>query len=142
MALSERDAAFLEANRSAAMITVGPDGLAKAARLAIGLLDGRLWSSGTADRVRTRRLRRDPRCTLYVHADTFSFMTLETTVTILEGPEVPDQSVRLFRILQDRPSGPLGWMTGELEEDEFLQAMVDEQRLIYEFEVERAYGLY
>jgi Pyridoxamine 5'-phosphate oxidase len=142
MALSERDVAFLEANRSAAMITVGADGLAKAARVAIGVLDGRLWSSGTADRVRTPRLRRDPRCTLYVHADTFSFMTLETTVTILEGPEVPDQSVRLFRKLQDRPTGPLGWMTGELEEDAFRQAMVDEQRLIYEFEVTRAYGLY
>ena len=142
MALSERDAAFLEANRSAAMITVGGDGVAKAARVAVGLVDGRLWSSGTADRVRTRRLRTDPRCTLYVHADTFSFMTLETTVTILEGPEIPEQSVRLFRKLQDRPTGTLAWMTGELDEDAFRSAMVDEQRLIYEFEVTRTYGLY
>src|SRR5215213_5560192 len=108
MALSERDVAFLEANRSAAMITVGADGLAKAARVAVGLLDGRLWSSGTADRVRTRRLRRDPRCTLYVHADTFSFMTLETTVTIVEGPDVPAQSERLLSIIQDRHSGTHG----------------------------------
>src|SRR5918998_503096 len=133
MALSDRDRAFLEANRSAAMITVGRDSMAKAARVAVGLVDGRLWSSGTADRVRTRRLRRDPRCTLYVHDSRFAFMTLETVVTILDGPEAPQQSVRLFRLLEDRPSGPLSWMTGELEEDSFVQAMVDEQRLIYEF---------
>ena len=142
MALSDRDRAFLEANRTAAMITVGADGRAKAARVAVGLVDDRLWSSGTADRVRTRRLRRDPRCTLYVHDSRFAFMTLETSVTILEGPDIPARSVRLFRVLQDRPSGPLAWMTGELEEEAFLQAMLDEQRLIYEFEVHRTYGLY
>ena len=141
MALSHRDRAFLRANPSAAMITVGADGLAKAARVAVGLVDGRLWSSGTADRVRTRRLRHDPRCTLYVHAETFSFMTLETVVTILDGPDAPQQSLRLFRILQDRPSGPLGWMTGELVEEDFLGAMGDEQRLIYEFDVIRSYGM-
>ena len=142
MVLSERDRAFLEANHSAAMITIGADGMAKAARVSVGLVDGRLWSSGTADRVRTRRLRQDPRCTLYVHADTFSFMTLETVVTILDGPDAPQQSLRLFRLLEDRPWGPLAWMTGELEEDAFVQAMVDEQRLIYEFDVQRTYGLY
>jgi uncharacterized pyridoxamine 5'-phosphate oxidase family protein len=142
MALTDRDLAFLEANHAAAMITVGGDGRPKAARVAVGLVDGRLWSSGTADRVRTDRLRRDPRCTLYVHDTQFAFMTLETRVSIVEGPEVPAQSVRLFRILQDRPSGPLMWMTGELEEAAFLQTMVEEHRLIYEFDVERAYGLY
>jgi hypothetical protein len=142
MGLSDRDRAFIQANSSAAMITVGADGMAKAARVAVGLVDGRLWSSGTADRVRTLRLRRDPRCTLYVHAATFSFMTLETVVTILDGPDAPQQSLRLFRLLQDRPSGPLAWMTGELEEEALLEAMVEEQRLIYEFEVQRTYGLY
>jgi hypothetical protein len=142
MALSDRDVAFLEANHSAAMITMGADSRPKAARVAVGLVDGRLWSSGTADRVRTRRLRNDPRCTLYVHADTFSFMTLETVVTILDGADAAQLSVRLFRILEDRPSGPLGWSTGELDEEAFLDAMVQEQRLIYEFEVQRTYGLY
>ncbi|MCI3948181.1 MAG: hypothetical protein K0R11_115 [Acidimicrobiales bacterium] len=142
MALSERDATFLDSHHAAAMITVAPDGTAKAARVAVALVDGRLWSSGTADRVRTRRLRRDPRCTLYVHDDRFAFMTLETAVTILDGPDAPQQSLRLFRILEDRPSGPLSWFDGELEEEAFLAAMVEEQRLIYEFEVLRTYGLY
>jgi hypothetical protein len=142
VALAERDAAFLADHHAAAMITVAPDGTAKAARVALALVDGRLWSSGTADRVRTRRLRRDPRCTLYVHDDRFAFMALETVVTIIEGPEVPQQSLRLFRILQDRPSGPLGWFDGEHDDGSFLATMVEEQRLIYEFEVRHSYGLY
>jgi Pyridoxamine 5'-phosphate oxidase len=142
VALAEREAAFLADHHAAAMITVAPDGTAKAARVALALVDGRLWSSGTADRVRTRRLRRDPRCTLYVQAATFSFMGVETVVTILDGPDAPQQSLRLFRILEDRPSGPLSWFDGELEEEVFLAAMVEEERLIYEFEVLRTYGLY
>ena len=69
-------------------------------------------------------------------------MTLETVVTILEGPDVAELSLRLFRILQDRPSGPLAWFDGELDDEAFLATMVEEQRLIYEFEVLHAYGLY
>ena len=44
--------------------------------------------------------------------------------------------------MQGRPSGPLSWFGRDLDEDEFLQVMVDEQRVIYEFAVQRAYGLY
>ena len=66
-ALSEHQRDFLEKTPSAAMITVSADGVAKPARIGLNVVDGRLWSSGTQGRVRTRRLRRDPRCTLYVH---------------------------------------------------------------------------
>src|SRR5215207_11472438 len=142
MALSDRDRAFLEANRSAAMITVGADGVAKAARVAVGLVDGRLWSSGTADRVRTERLRQDPRCTLFVFDAGFGSMTLESTVTVLDGPDAPNRNLRLFRVMQDRPTGPLSWFGAELDEDDFLRAMVDEHRLIYEFDVQRTYGMH
>ncbi|HWB71502.1 MAG TPA: hypothetical protein VG452_04725 [Egibacteraceae bacterium] len=69
------------------------------------------------------------------------FLTLETTVEILDEPGVADQSVRLFRVMQNRPKGPLGWFGGELDEDTFRQRMVAEGRLIYEFHVERSYGL-
>jgi hypothetical protein len=84
MALTPAETAFLESQHSAAMITTGEGGIPKAVRVGVALVDGRLWSSGTQSRVRTRRLERDPRCT---------------------------------------------------------QAMVDEKRLIYEFEVQRSYGL-
>jgi hypothetical protein len=142
MDLSEPDLEYLSQNRSAAMITVTPTGVAKVARVGIVMVDGRLWSSGTRDRVRTRRLLADPRCTLFVFDPQQGFLALETTVTILDSPEVPDLSVRMFREMQGRPSGPLGWFGGELDEHAFRQAMIDGGRVIYEFDVHRAYGVH
>lgn len=142
MTLEERERDFLTANHSAAMITVGTDGRPKAARVGVALIDGRLWSSGTRDRTRTKRLRRDPHCTLFVFDTAFAFLTLETTVSILDGPDAPELSLRFFRQVQDKPSGSLSWFGGELDEPAFLATMAEEQRLIYEFEVQRAYGLY
>ena len=140
--LGERERAFLDANHSAAMITVGGEGVPKVARVGVALIDDRLWSSGTADRVRTRRLRADPTCTLFVFDAAFAFLAIETTVTILDGPDAPDLNLRMFRLMQGKPEGPLSWFGAELEEAEFLRTMRDEQRLIYEFEVHRTYGLY
>src|SRR4029450_13989287 len=105
MSLSEQDLDFLANNHSAAMITVGRDGAPKAARVGVALVDGKLWSSGTADRVRTRRLRRDPRCTLFVFDTGFAWLALETSVTILDGSDAPERSLRLFRVMQDRATG-------------------------------------
>lgn len=141
MSLSARDIEFLTTNHSAAMVTVTSDGIAKVARVAVALVDGRLWSSGTEDRVRTRRLRRDPRCTLYVYDAGFAWLALETTVDILDGPDVPALSVRLFREMQGKPAGSLSWFGGELTEEAFLQTMVDEHRIIYQFETYRTYGM-
>ena len=142
MKLTDSEIAFLEKNHSAAMITVTPDGIAKVARVGVALIDGKLWSSGTADRVRTKRLRNDPRCTLYVHDNAFGFLALESTVTILDGPDAPALSLRLFRAMQGKPSGPLSWFGGEYEEPDFLARMESEQRLIYEFEPHHTYGLH
>jgi hypothetical protein len=141
MALTAKEIAFLERQHSAAMITIGEGGVPKAVRAGIALVDGNLWSSGTQGRVRTSRLRRDPRCTLFVFDQGYAWLTLETTVTILDGPEAAAQNLRLFRVMQNRPSGPLSWFGGEHDEASFLRIMADEGRLIYQFEVERAYGL-
>jgi hypothetical protein len=142
MALSQLDLEWLHDNHRAAMVTVGEDGMPKAVRIGVALVDGQLWSSGTSGRVRTERLRRDPRCTLFVFGSAYAWLTLETNVTILEGADAPKLNLRLFRELQGRPSGPLSWFGGELAEPEFLQKMVDEERLIYRFEVVRAYGMH
>ena len=141
MALTAKEIAFLESQHSAAMITIAEDGAPRAVRVGVALVDGNLWSSGTQDRVRTSRLRRDPRCTLFVFDQGYSWLSLETTVTLLEGPEAAAQNLRLFRVMQNRPSGPLSWFGGEHDEASFLRIMADEGRLIYQFEVERAYGL-
>lgn len=142
MSLTEQDIDFLTTHHSAAMITVGRDGTPKVSRVGAALVDGKLWSSGTADRVRTRRLRRDPRCTLYVYDPGYAWLALETTVTMLDGPDAAELNLRLFRVMQDRPTGALSWFGGELSEEDFLRAMVDEGRLIYELEVHRTYGMH
>jgi hypothetical protein len=141
MALSESELEYLDTHHGAAMITVGTGGTAKVARVGIALVDGKIWSSGTAGRVRTKRLRRDPRCTLYVPDQGYRWLGLETTVDILDGDDAAASNLRLFRVMQRRPDGPLSWFGGELDEVEFLERMRAEERLIYEFTVTRSYGL-
>jgi PPOX class probable F420-dependent enzyme len=132
VALSDRDREFVGNNRSAVMVTLRADGMPHVARVGVGLVEGKLWSSGTQGRLRTKHLRRDPRCTLFVFSDKNrqEWLALETTVTILDGPDAPDLNLNLYRTLAGEPD----------DLDEYLRAMVDEQRLIYEFEVGHTYG--
>jgi hypothetical protein len=51
--------AFLEEFHGAVMATIRADGSAHVARVGIGLYEGKLWSSATQTRVRTKHLRRD-----------------------------------------------------------------------------------
>lgn len=124
------------------MVTVGEDGVAKAVRMSVAMVDGNLWSSGRQDRARTRRLRNDPRCTLFIFDPGYTWLTLETAVTLLDGPDAPQLNLKLMRQMQAKPDGPLSWFGGELSEERFLQTMVDERRLIYQFEVHRTYGMH
>jgi PPOX class probable F420-dependent enzyme len=142
MDLTDRERAFLESTRSAAMITLRPDGRPHAVRVGFALVDGKLWVSGVRSRVRNAHLRRDPRCTLFVFDPAYSYLTLEASATIIDSPEVPEMSLRLFRAMQGRPAGDLLWEGVERTPEEFLRIMKEEQRIIYEFEVVRAYGLY
>ena len=147
--MDERLRAFLEKNRAAVMTTLRPDGMPHVARVGVGLVDGRLWSSGTETRVRTRHVRRDPRATLFVFdpGDPARWAGIETTVTVLDGPDVPELSVRFFRVLQSAMAdrlepGQLMWFGEPQSEEDFRRIMVEERRLIYEFEVHRSYGMY
>ncbi len=141
MPLTPHDLEFLETRHGAAMITLGADGLPKVARVGVALVDRKLWSSSTASRKRTARLRRDPRCTLFVFDPGYAWLALETTVRILDGPDAPQQNLRLMRVMQGQAEGPISWFGGELTEEQFLETMVSEQRLIYEFDVSRTYGM-
>lgn len=145
--MDDRIRSFLEANQSAAMTTLRADGTPHVARIGLGILDGKIWSSGTQTRLRTKHLRRDSRATLFVFESGYRWLGLETNVTILEGADVPKETLRFMQALQEdlekKPApGHVMWFGQEKTEKEFLQIMVEEQRLIYEFEVTRAYGMY
>jgi PPOX class probable F420-dependent enzyme len=130
--MDERIQQFLERQHAAVMVTLKRDGTPHVARITVGLVDGKLWSSGTQRRVRTKHLRRDPRATLCVLHDRnpYQWLGLETTVTILDGPDAPQQNLTLYRVLAGEPK----------DLDEYLQAMVVEERLVYEFAIQRVYG--
>jgi PPOX class probable F420-dependent enzyme len=125
---------FLERNHGAVMATLRKDGTPHVARIAVGLVDGELWSSGTATRVRTRHLRRDPRSTLFVFdaSNAYRWVGLETSVTIHDGDDAVDRNLALYRVLAGEPK----------DLDEYRSAMVREQRLVYAFDIKRAYGQY
>jgi PPOX class probable F420-dependent enzyme len=143
MNFSEQQRSFLDKNHSAAMVTLRPDGTPHAVRIGVALVDDQLWSSGVPSRVRTRYLRRDPRCTLFVFDSAWSWLTVETHVTILDGPDAAEQNLRLFQIMQAGRPDPnvLVWNGQPRPLDEFLQVMRDEQRLVYAMEPLRTYGL-
>ena len=101
--MDERIQAFLEANQSAAMTTLRADGTPHVARIGLGVIDGKIWSSATQGRVRTKHIRRDPRSSLYISEPGYRWLGLETTVTILEGPDVPQLTLRFMRTLQAGP---------------------------------------
>jgi PPOX class probable F420-dependent enzyme len=124
---------FLEKNHGAVMATTKKDGRPHLARIDVGLVDGKLWSSATQTRVRTKHLRRDPRATLMVLDDStpYRWLGLECDVTILEGDDAPELNLALYRTIAGEPT----------DLDEYLEAMVKEQRLIYEFEVRKTYGM-
>ncbi len=130
--MDERVRAFLEEHHSAIMTTLRRDGTRHVARVGVGLVDGKLWSSGTDSRVRTKHLRRDPRSALCVFdaGDPQHWLGLETTVDILDGPERVEQNLALYRVLAGEPT----------DLAEYTQAMVDEGRLVYQFNIKRAYG--
>jgi hypothetical protein len=141
MTLTPDQSAFVENHVSAAMITINPAGLPKPVRIAYQVVDGKIWSSGTHARVRTRHLRADPRATLFIWDAGFDFLTVHTDVTVLDGPDAPEINLRYFRQLQGKPEEPLTWMgAGEYDDEAFLELMVADQRLIYEFEPTAAFG--
>ena len=58
------------------------------------------------------------------------------------GPDAPALNLALFRQMQNKPTGPLSWFGGELDDADFVAQMEAEHRLIYEFDVHHAYGLH
>jgi hypothetical protein len=150
MALDEKAAAYIKANRDAAMVALRRDGTAHVTRIAAGLLDGALVSSATRSRLRTKLLKRDPRCTLFFFetapADGRAFggyLSLETTVTIHDSPEARRRSIEYFKsVIGTTPDGKVMYGGKAMTEDEALEALERDERILFEFNVTKAYGVY
>lgn len=129
--MDERVRQFLEEVHTGAMVTVRPNGSAHVARVTVGLVDGKVWSTGTRNRVRTRHLRTNPRATFFLFDPrSRRWLGLEGRVTILDGPDTPEKCLAFRRATGQPPA----------DVDAFLREMVEQERVIYELEVERVYG--
>jgi hypothetical protein len=127
------------------MITVAGDGRPKAAKIEAAFVDGRLASSSQADKVRTRRLRHDPQCTLYFADDEHRWLALEAHVEIIDGPAAPGELLRYFRTRDRNPDGPIDFHSDRshhtgLDDASFLRVMTVEHAVLYRFTITKTYG--
>jgi PPOX class probable F420-dependent enzyme len=131
--VDDRLRSFLENNHFATMATTKSDGTPHVVIIGVGLVDGQLWSSSTQTRVRTKHVRRDNRATLCVidRRNPWAWVAIESEVVIHDGPDAVDKNLALYKVIRGEPPEDL---------DEYRRAMVDEQRIIYEFRVKRTYG--
>ncbi len=126
---------FLEKNHDAVMTTVKKDGTPHVARIGIGLVDGKLWSSATNTRARTKHVKRDPRSTLMVLSDNrWGWIGLETEVEIIDdGDGTIEQNLALYRVIAGKDPDDMA---------DYERGMRDEERIVYQFNIKRAYGMY
>ncbi|KOV60572.1 PPOX class F420-dependent oxidoreductase [Streptomyces sp. MMG1121] len=91
--------------------------------------------STTADRVKVRHLRRDPRAALHVQGgDVWSFAVAEGEAEVSEITTVPGDPVGR-ELLGMIPQG-----AKPDDEDAFLEQLVAERRLVIRLKVDRLYG--
>jgi hypothetical protein len=125
--LSDRQRAFLEANHSAVMATVDGRGRPHAVPVLCALVDGRLWSSGTDLRVRTRYLAARP--SVLGQGFWGEWLTVGGPVETRRERGVED-NLRLYRAVTGRDPDDL---------EEYGAAMVAERRLVDVLTPERVY---
>ena len=149
MELDEKATAFINANRDAAMVALRRDGTPHVTRIVAGLVNGVLVSSATESRLRTRLLKRDPRCTLFFFETTpgagrafGGYLTLETMVTIHDGADGRKRTIEyLKRIFGTSPDGKVTYSGKAQTEQEALEALERDGRILYEFNVNKVYGV-
>ncbi len=141
-------AQFAARNPDAAMITLRADGTAHMARIELAVLDGEVWATGSPALVRTKNLRRDPRCSLFVFGPHPHWLGLETYATIHDGPDAPSLLVRLLRARHGdvTPPGTVLAHDDRLGRDrpwpeaDYLEHAREQGLLAYGFSIRRSYG--
>jgi PPOX class probable F420-dependent enzyme len=123
--------AFLKDNHVAVLATFRRDGRPQLSPVTAGVDDaGRVEISTRETAMKVKNLRRDPRISLCLLNPRFygDWGQVEGTAEIVEQPEALDLLVSYYRrISGEHPD----W-------NEYRQAMVDQQRVLVRFEIERA----
>ncbi|MEY2471082.1 MAG: hypothetical protein QOK28_411 [Actinomycetota bacterium] len=100
--------------------------------------DGLIRISVTETRAKTKNLRRDPRCELYVVGDNFwKYLVLDAECELSPVATDPNDATAEELVAYYRA------VRGEHENwDEYRQNMVDDQRLVARLRPSRAYGMW
>jgi PPOX class probable F420-dependent enzyme len=127
---------FLADHREAVLATHRTSGRPQLSNVFYGLADGVIRISVTADRFKTKNMRRDPRASLHVTSEDFwRWATVDCEVELGPVAEAPGDSgltalIDLYRSLSgEHPD----W-------NEFEQAMITERRLVAALHPTHTYG--
>src|SRR5436309_2605797 len=106
---------FIREHKSAIVVTVRPDGSSHTARVTAGVVDGKVWTTGTQTRVRVKHLRSNPRASIAIVANDGRWLGIEANVTLLDGPDAPQLCLALRSANGQAPK----------DVDEFLRTMIE-----------------
>lgn len=132
-----RALSFASGRRNTLLTTLRKDGRPQQSVVFYLLDEDRFTISLTADRAKTRNLRRDPRAALFVPSDdVFVWAGFDGTVALSEVAASPDDPV-VDRLVDYYRRG-----NGEHEDwAAYRQAMVDDRRLVATFTATSATGI-
>ena len=121
---------YVRDNSRAVIATRRTDGSPQMSPVTLAVVDDAVVMSTRQTAYKVKQLRRDPMCHLCVFPDSWlgRWVQLDCTVEIVDQPEALDILVDYYRTLRgEHPD----W-------DEYRQAMVDDQRCIVRFRIDRA----
>jgi PPOX class probable F420-dependent enzyme len=122
---------FLRANHQGVLATFRTDGRPQMSPVTVAVDDaGGVIISTREPSVKVRNVRRDPRVSVVGLNDRFygDWVQVEGTAEIVDGPDVVEQLVDYYRSVSgEHPD----W-------DEYRQAMIDQERVLIRFTIERA----
>ncbi len=131
---------LIAASRRGVLATIAPDGRPQLSNVLYTWDPAEQTAriSTTADRVKARNLRRDPRAALHVSGDHFwQFAVGEGAVTLSEVAAEPgDEPTRELLALTTAHYG------GVDDEDEFYRRMIAARRLVVRLHVRHVYGVF
>ena len=128
--------AVVAGNRWGVLATIKPDGRPQLTNVGYAWDDGLIRISVTADRVKTRYLRRDPRLVLHVQGgDLWTWAVVEGTAELSPVAADPHDATveELITYYRDTAGEHEDW-------DDYRRAMVADRRLVVRFRPEHAYG--